>query len=231
MKEENFTRISLQTVPNGYTLMVNDTECMYFNKTDLLAGFLAHVGLQESKNIDNGSILSMLFSAMMGQEYADNVTLLKQRVGLLTSQYQTTIDRMDKAIEYATKAETTISGMMNRLSIIEEKIKGTEQDHAQNKKVVDETAKKLADIKKEADKVNDSLANSATILKAMEEAGDAAKSKKEKAGKKDKKADKNELPATVDEEPKKKGRGGRKKGDAAILKELEKQAKANPNIK
>lgn len=231
MKEKNLTKISLRTVPNGYTLTVNDTECMYFNEIDLIAGFLAHVGFQESKNLEKGTILSMLFSAMMGQEYADNVTVLKQRVGLLTSQYQATIDRMDKAIEYVTQAEKTISGLMNRLGKIETALKGTEQDHAQNKKVVDDTAKKLADIDAKANKVMDSLANSATILKAMEEAGDAAKGKSN-GKKKDEEPDKSETAAKSDGEPKKKGRGGRNKAaDAAVAAEIEKKAKANPNIK
>lgn len=228
MKEKNLTKISLQTLPNGYSLTVNGTDCMYFNETDLLAGFLAHVGLQESNNLEKGTILSMLFSSMMGHEYANNVSVLKQRVGLLTSQYQSTIDRMDKAIEYVTQAENTINGMMNRIAKIETSIKGTEQDHAQNKKLVDETAKKLSDIEKKAEKVMNSLANSATILKAMEETGKKSKDGKKKSDEKE--PGKNE-PAAKVEEPKTKGRGGRKKADAAILAEIEKQAKENPNIK
>ena len=85
-KKEKLT-LSLQTVPYGYVLKVEDQEFMYFNEVDLLAGFLSHVGMGETSPMEKGTILSSLFTAMMGDAYADAVTTLKQRVGLLTSQY------------------------------------------------------------------------------------------------------------------------------------------------
>ena len=91
MKERNLMKISLRTVSNGYTLTVDESEFMYFNEVDLLAGFMAHVGLSETGYMDKGAILNTLFSAMMGSAYADSVTTLKQRVGLLSSQYDITI--------------------------------------------------------------------------------------------------------------------------------------------
>ena len=135
-----------------------------------MPGFMAHVGLSETNYMDRGSIMSALMSAMIGDAYSDAVTTLKQRVGLLTTQYTTTIERMDKAIDYVTQAEKQIDSMLGRVKALEEQIKGTEQIHIDNKKIVEDTKVKLASIEKKADKVMDSLANSATIMRAMEEA-------------------------------------------------------------
>ena len=245
MAKKELKQIMLKTVPNGYALSVDGTECMYFNEVDMLAGFLAHVGLCESANMDRGTILSVLFSAMMGEAYADQVTTLKQRVGLLTSQYNTTIERMDKAVEYVTQAEKTISGLMNRIEQIETQLKATEADHAKNKKVVDETSTKLADIQRRSEQTLNSLANTATILKSLEESAESAKgkktSKKEDAGDEDgklpskskgKKAAKDKDAERDGSTEKVKGKSsGRKRNDEAILNAIKAQAEKNPNIK
>ena len=245
MAKKELKQIMLKTVPNGYALSVDGTECMYFNEVDMLAGFLAHVGLCESANMDRGTILSVLFSAMMGEAYADQVTTLKQRVGLLTSQYNTTIERMDKAVEYVTQAEKTISGLMNRIEQIETQLKATEADHAKNKKVVDETSTKLADIQRRSEQTLNSLANTATILKGLEESAESTKgnkaSKKEDAGDEDgnqpskskgKKAAKDKDAECDGPAEKVKGKSsGRKRNDEAILNAIKAQAEKNPNIK
>jgi cysteinyl-tRNA synthetase len=173
-------------------------------------------------------------AAMLGESYTTAVTTLKQRVGLLTSQYNTTIERMDKAIEYVTSAEKTIDGMIKRIEAIEDQLKGTEAQHAENKKVVDDVKAKLADIDKKADKVMDSLANSATILRAMEEAGEAVKENKADEGQEepDKSGDTDVQSAEPADDGKRKGkRVSRKDADAKIIKAIAKKAKKNPNIK
>lgn len=247
MAKKELKKILLKTVPNGYALSVDGTECMYFNEVDMLAGFLTHVGLCETANMDRGTILSALFSAMMGEAYADQITTLKQRVGLLTSQYNTTIERMDKAMEYVSQAEKTISGLVNRIEQIEVQLKATEADHAKNKKVVDETSTKLADIQRRSEQMLNSLANAATILKSLEESAESAKgnktSKKEKEdagvedGKQPSKSKGKEAAEAEDAErdgstEKVKGKSsGRKRNDEAILNAIKAQAEKNPNIK
>lgn len=245
MAKKELKQIMLKTVPNGYALSVDGTECMYFNEVDMLAGLLTHVGLCESANMDRGTILSVLFSAMMGEAYADQVTTLKQRVGLLSSQYNTTIERMDKAMEYVSQAEKTISGLMNRIEQIETQLKATEADHAKNKKVVDDTSNKLADIQARSNQVMNSLANTATILKTLEESAEGAKTKKtskkgdagDEDGSKPSKSKGKEAAEAEDAEragsaEKVKGKSsGRKRNDEAILNAIKAQAEKNPNIK
>lgn len=231
MKERNLMKISLRTVSNGYTLTVDESEFMYFNEVDLLAGFMAHVGLSETGYMDKGAILNTLFSAMMGSAYADSVTTLKQRVGLLSNQYDTTINRMDKAIEYVTQAEKTIENMMSRLDKIDSTLRATEIDHANNKKVVDEATKKLAEIEKRSNDVYNSLSNTQTILKAINESAELAK--KSKVSKEDGEPSKSDAgdkkSAKSDKKTAGKTKGARSKNDAAVLNEIEKQA--NQNLK
>lgn len=232
-KEKHFLKIEVHTLPNGYSLDVDGTGYMYYNEIDLIAGFMAHVGLSETNYMDRGSIMSALMSAMIGDAYSDAVTTLKQRVGLLTTQYTTTIERMDKAIDYVTQAEKQIDSMLGRVKALEVQIKGTEQIHIDNKKIVEDTKVKLASIEKKADKVMDSLANSATIMRAMEEANDAIQQKANEAQKEpDKSGDADSKFAEPAADNKRKGKGGRNKAaDAKIMKEIEKKAKENPNIK
>lgn len=232
-KEKHFLKIEVHTLPNGYSLDVDGTGYMYYNEIDLIAGFMARVGLSETNYMDRGSILSALMSAMIGDAYSDAVTTLKQRVGLLTTQYTTTIERMDKAIDYVTQAEKQIDSMLGRVKALEEQIRGTEQIHIDNKKIVEDTKVKLASIEKKADKVMDSLANSATIMRAMEEANDAIQKKVNEGPKEpDKSGDADGKSAEPAADNKRKGKGGRNKAaDAKIVKEIEKKAKENPNIK
>ncbi len=233
-KEKHFLKIEVHTLPNGYSLDVDGTGYMYYHEIDLIAGFMARVGLSETNYMDRGSILSALMSAMIGDAYSDAVTTLKQRVGLLTTQYTTTIERMDKAIDYVTQAEKQIDSMLGRVKALEEQIKGTEQIHIDNKKIVEDTKVKLSSIEKKADKVMDSLANSATIMRAMEEANDEIQKKKANEGLKepDKSGDADGKFAEPAADNKRKGKGGRNKAaDAKIVKEIEKKAEKNPNIK
>lgn len=226
MKKELLNKIEVNTLPNGYGLSVNGEDFMYFNELDLLAGFMSHVGLQESKALERGTILSSLFSAMLGDAYADAVTLLKQRVGLLTSKYEATLQQMDRSIEYVNQAEKTVNGLLQDVKILEDKLKAVGAEHKSVKDSVDEAKKKVDEIAKKSEKVMNSLANSATIMKAMEEAKKGEKKADGEAGDTPEEAPAGEAP-----EKSKKGKGGRKKNDEKLLAEIERQAKENPNVK
>ena len=222
-KKEKLT-LSLQTVPNGYVLKVEDQEFMYFNEVDLLAGFLSHVGMGETSPMEKGTILSSLFTAMMGNAYADAVTTLKQRVGLLTTQYTTTISRMDDAINFVTNAEKQIAGLAKRIKTTEEAMKATELLHTQNKKEVGETNARLTmietrvdELNKHAEEVFNQLANILTTQRAIED----AKKEKEKA-EAEEGAEKPSKSKKSDGEDKKKSPKTRKERDQAILEKAKK---------
>lgn len=224
MANKEKLNLLLQTVPNGYTLKVDDQEFMYFNEVDLLAGFLTHVGMSYNTPMDKGTILSSLFSAMLGDAYADAVTTLKQRVGLLTTQYTTTISRMDDAINFVTNAEKQIGGLANRIKTTEEAMKATELLHTQNKKEVGETNARLTmietrvdELNKHAEEVFNQLANILTTQRAIED----AKKEKEKA-EAEEGAEKPSKSKKSAGEDKKKSPKTRKERDKAILEKAKK---------
>ena len=226
MANKEKLNLLLQTVPNGYTLKVDDQEFMYYNEVDLLAGFLTHVGMSYNTPMDKGTILSSLFSAMLGDAYADAVTTLKQRIGLLTSQYNTTITRMDDAIDYVTNAEKQIEGLGKRIKATDESMKATELLHANNKKEVGATNTRLTmietrvdELSKRADEVFNKLTNILTAQQAIE---DAKKGKAAKEG-----GDKPSKSEESDGTNKKEGRQSRRERDEAILE----KAKKNKDIK
>lgn len=228
---KELNKISVQTLPNGYGLEVNGEKYMYFNEVDLLAGFMAHVGLQDNKYMERGTILSCLFSAMMGDAYANAVTTLKQRVGLLTSKYEGTLEQMDRSIEYANQAEKTIAGLTTEVERLREQVKALSSEQKTSKESVDQANRVVTSLLKKSDEVMTSLANSATIMKAIEDTKKVGKGDKSKKGEK-----KGEEPAetpAADEGTAtgKKGKGGRKKNDEAVLRQIEEQAKNNHDIK
>ena len=205
MKTKDSMQIKVQTLPNGYSLDVNGVGFMYHSVVDLLAGFMEHVGLGETNAMDKGTILSSLMSAMLGEAYNDAVTLLKQRIGLLSNQYATTIDRMDKSIEFVNLAEKTISNLVSRIEAVETEMRSAEHQHAQNKKGAEELRLKIVTLEHRQADLSEQLADSATIMKAMDDAGKAIAGNKKK--------------------------GTSKKKDDAEAKKIEQKAKTNPNIK
>ena len=236
MANKEKTKLALETVPNGYALRVDEQEFMYFNKIDLLAGFLAHVGMEETSSMDKGTVLSTLFAAMMGEAYTDAVTTLKQRVALLASQYTTTIENMDRAIENAAQSEKQINGMMHRLKLIEDSIRATDALYAANKKEVADTSTHIAGIEtrleelsKQADAVFDKLTNILNVQQTIEEA-----KKDEKPKKAEKKRDENTAneKSVKNEKPAEKvKKSSRQIRDEKIMAAIEEKAKKNKNIK
>lgn len=222
---KNLLKLDVKTLPNGYSLSVEGENYMYFDLTDLLAGFICHVGLQESKPMDKGTILSGLFSAMMGEEYANAVTTLKERVRMLSSRYETTLERMDDSIAYVTAAGKQIDSMKANIEDLDGKIATVQKLQQTVEESVKDAEKKVGNIDKKSEKVLEQLANSATIMKAIEE------TKKTKKGEKTAEDDGGSSDPVEGTADVKKTKGSRKKNDEAVIRQLEKKAKKNPNIK
>lgn len=225
-KMEKVTKISLQTVPNGYTLTVNGEGFMYFNEVDLLAGFIAHVGMRKPLPMEKSTILSGLFSALLGDEYAQTVTTLKCRAEQLESAYGEQMKALKASIkEYETTTKGVVS-IADDLKKLKEEVLAARAEHGKTLADVKAAQGRLAELEKKSKKVEKTLDDSATLMDAMKETVE-------------------KLPAK--EQPAKgKKRGGRKKNDEAILKaieekaeesngatlkEIEEKAKENPNVK
>lgn len=222
---KNLLQLKLDTVPNGYSLKIEGEDYMYYNLADLIAGFVCHVGLMESKPMDRGTVLSTLFTAMIGEEYANSVTTLKRRVGLLSQRYETTLERMDESIDYVVAAGKQIESMKQKIELLDDKVSTVQKLQSKVEESIKEADKKVRNIDKKSKEVLDDLSNSATIMKAIEETGKAKK------GKKDIEDDVESSDPVAGTDGVKKANGRRKKADEAILRQLESMAKDNPNLK
>lgn len=226
-KMEKVTKISLQTVPNGYTLTVNGEGFMYFNEVDLLAGFLAHVGMRKPLPMEKSTILSGLFSALLGDEYAQTVTTLKCRAEQLESAYGEQMNALKASIKEYETTTKGVASIADDLKKLKEEVLAARAEHGKTLADVKAAQERLAELEKKSKKVEKTLDGSATLMDAMKETVE-------------------KLPAK--EQPAKgtKKRGGRKKNDEAILKaieekaeesneatlkEIEEKAKENPNVK
>jgi cysteinyl-tRNA synthetase len=227
MAKKNLSKIEVKTLPNGYALTVDGKEYMYFNEIDLMAGFMGHVGMREVDYADRGTILSSLMSAMLGDTFTDAVATLKQRVSLLSGKYETTLERMDESIAYVNDAQKQIDRMRKDIQQLHDDFKAALND---NNKIKSETTGAFAMLKviqDKCDKTQNALANIETIVKAKEEA-----LKADEGQEPDKSGDADGQSAEPAADNKRKGKGGRNKAaDAKIVKEIEKKAKENPNIK
>lgn len=58
-------RIKAETLPNGYSLEVDNVKYMYHTVDSLLEGFLYHVGLEELGYIDTAKINEFLTAAVV----------------------------------------------------------------------------------------------------------------------------------------------------------------------
>lgn len=218
MAKKVLTNIKLTTEANGYSLTIEGKEFFYFTELDMLAGFLAHVGLTQTNEMDKTNIIHSLFNAMIGDAYADAVTTLKLRVGALTQQYETTIERMDKAIAYVTNAEKQIQGMKNRVESLDMGIAGIASSYAETRKSLDEAMKKWTQIEKKSNTVLDNITKATT---KSEEKTDGKKGGKSRYARKDNSGTTDDVAETLEKASK--GKGGRRKNDQAIIEQLKKE--------
>ena len=72
MKREKI-KISVQTLPNGYALTVDDQNYMYFNTRELLEGLFYHVGLEKTGYMDRQTIHDLMFAAATWPDAKDAV--------------------------------------------------------------------------------------------------------------------------------------------------------------
>ena len=84
-------KITLQTLPNGYSLNVDGLHpggFLYFNEMELLAGFITHVGLHEENPMESTKMLRIMFQTIIGQEYVEAADNMMQTVAELNKRCQ-----------------------------------------------------------------------------------------------------------------------------------------------
>ena len=222
MAKKNLPKIKVSTLPNGYSLTVDDQEYMYLNEIDLLAGFMGHVGMREVDYADRGTILSSLMSAMLGDTFTDAVATLKQRVSLLSGKYETTMAKMDDAITYVNNAQNQIERLEKDIKSLQDGFKAALNENNKLKSETSSAFTMINEIQKKCDKAQNELANIMAVMKFKDEA-------KEGQDVPDKSGDADGQTAN-DDKPKGK-KVSRKDKNSKIIEAIEKKAKKNQNTK
>lgn len=158
-KKEKKQKISVSTLPNGYALKVDGQEYMYFNQMDLLAGFMVHVGLQEADYMENGSILTMLFQVMIGNEWEKNVNALRTNLRDMEERVSSTLSRLEQTAKTGDRLEP-------RLNEVSEAINALSDSMAKQKEA---NKKTLFDVRESTQLANETSKAMKTERKAAQE--------------------------------------------------------------
>ena len=272
MAKEKLIKINVRNLPNGYALTVGSQEYMYYNPMDLLAGFMVHVGLQQTEYMEKGNILTMLFQLLVGEQWEDNVNAMYGKINDMDSRLTFTLNRLEKTAKIGDRLEPRINEMDETISNLTESV--AKQKDINHKTLMDvrESVQIVKDAKAEYKKESAAYKEnfklfSASIkdVRAMREeaekhlktikllehrlvgmSGDTgdleinddddegvtASTKSAKSTKSTKST--KSAKTTKTNKVAKKGEGNRTnraKNDLAILAEIERQAKENPNLK
>ena len=164
----------------SYELKYNGQEYLYFNRMDLLAGFMAHVGLQEADCMGNGTILTMLFQAMLGKEWEQNLTAMKNRISQMESNVRGTLVHLEQVARDGDRLEPRINELGEEIKTLQESIKQQKEENRKALMDVRETSKTTKDtaldFKRESKTLKDCIAK-------IEKGVDDVKEMKEMANK------------------------------------------------
>ena len=231
MEKSRKQKIQVSTLPNGYCLKIDEQEYMYFNAMELLAGFMVHIGLQKTDYADKSNILTMLFQTMVGQEWENTITSLNSRVHDLEDRLGRTINHLEQTAKTGDRMEPRINELGEAIKSLSENLEKQKKDNRQSLMDVREssqTAKETAaEFKKESKELK---ANIATIEKYINSVRKMSKDAEVHTKTVELLERRLENVLNTIEKTAKKSTGSRKKNDAAVLAEIERQSKENPNI-
>ena len=222
MEKSKLPKISVSTLPNGYSLKIDGQDYLYFNMMELLAGFMVHVGLQDTDYMDKGNILTMLFQTMIGQEWEKNITSMHSRIRDMEDNLGRTIAHLEQTAKVGDRLEPRINELNETIRSLNENI---EEQKAENRKALmdvretSQTAKSTsAEFKKETKTMKECISK-------LNKASDDIKKMKEQADKHLRTIEllERRLNNIIPEPEKKKGGGRSKKADAAVAKIAEEQ--------
>ena len=128
MAKSNLQKVSVSTLPNGYSLKVDGQEYMYFNMMDLLAGFMVHIGLQETDYMDKGNILTMLFQTMIGQEWEKNITAMRNRIKDMEEKLNKTLSHLEQTAATGDRLEPKIEELNEAVKELDASIQKQKKD-------------------------------------------------------------------------------------------------------
>lgn len=234
MEKSKKQKINVSTLPNGYCLKIDEQEYMYFNVMELLAGFMCHIGLQKTDYMDKGDILTMLFQTMVGHEWEHTITSLNSRVKDLEDRLGRTISHLEQTAKTGDRIEPRINELDEAIKSLQDNLEKQKKENRQSLMDVRETSQTAketaADFKRQSKELK---ANITIIDKYVNNVRKMCKDAEVHTNRVEILERRLEnIFNTIENAEKnteKKG-GSRKKNDAAVLAEIEKQSEENPNI-
>ena len=176
MEKSELQKISVKTLPNGYELKANGHEYMYFNIMDLLAGFMVHVGLQDTDYMEKGNILTMLFQTMIGQEWEKNIAAMRNRIKDMEDKVGRTLSHLEQTAATGDRLEPKIEDLNEQVKKLQNSIEKQKTDN--NRALMDvressqtaiKTAKEFHMETKALKEVVDKVKKAAEDVKAMKQ--------------------------------------------------------------
>ena len=131
-------KITIQTLPNGYSLDVEGLHpggFLYYNEMELLAGFITHVGLHEADPMESTKMLRIMFQTIIGQEYVEAADNMMQ-----------TVAELDKRCQEIEKKLRELQAEANATKKAKEPAKPKKKKKVDANEMNDEAAAKLAEI-------------------------------------------------------------------------------------
>ena len=170
MAKSELQKISVKTLPNGYELKVNGQEYMYFNTMDMLAGFMVHVGLQETDYMEKGNILTMLFQTMIGQEWEKNIAAMRNRIKDMEDKVGRTLSHLEQTAATGDRLEPKIEDLNEQVKKLQNSIEKQKTDN--NRSLMDVRESSQTAIKTAKDFHMETKALKETIEKVKKAAED-----------------------------------------------------------
>ena len=103
---KNLLNIKLRTVPNGYVLDIEKKSYMYYNLSELLDGFIYHIGLGELDEVDDETRRNIIAASVTWKENGSSAKELLS--------YKEKCERLERSNEIlkkqADKAKKIING-------------------------------------------------------------------------------------------------------------------------
>lgn len=114
MAKKQFLKVSVQTLPNGYSLDVGGKGYLYFTLQELLEGIFVHVGLHKIDWLDRDTITNLVTACATWPKEGDSI----QEAARLTAQ-------LEDLKQSRTKDASTIATLKNQLVRTSKKLADT----------------------------------------------------------------------------------------------------------
>lgn len=171
MAKKVFKKITVATLPNGYSLNIEGEEFMYFNELDLLLGFLSHVGTGNTNDMEKSDLINALFNMMLGQKYTQDVDKLKMTVNRLEARYTDVTAKMQRELEKVKEANERHEKLTKRTEELTKLVDEMQQGYQKAYKPYDEYNKRISKLESQTTKMeshfNAATTEATTLLKSI----------------------------------------------------------------